>query len=153
MVSFPGYPGLTMSVERIKPAEAAERMSQGWTYVDVRSVEEVAAGHPEGAYNVPFMNKGPRGLSANRDFVEVMSRRFDKDARIILGCKSGGRSLAAAKALVAAGFSQVVDMRGGFSSEVAPSGAVTCAGWQAESLPVSSQLEPGRSYEELSKPE
>ena len=138
-----------MSVERITPDRAHERMNQGWTYVDVRSEPEFEAGHPQGAYNVPFMHRGGPGLVANPDFVAVMTRHFAKDQAIIVGCRSGGRSLQAARALIAAGYSNIVDMRGGFVAEAGPGGAVTCPGWQSRDLPVATEAETGRSYREL----
>ncbi|MEM9488143.1 MAG: rhodanese-like domain-containing protein, partial [Myxococcota bacterium] len=125
-----------MAAERIDPAEAQSRLDAGeWKIVDVRSVPEFEAGHPAGAYNVPFMHKRGRGLVANSDFARVMGDRFARDDKLILSCRSGARSLRATEALLAEGFSAVVDMRGGFAGEVDRAGTVTCAGWQPRNLP------------------
>ena len=137
-----------MSVKRVTPDEAAELVEQGWTFVDVRSVPEFADGHPTGAYNVPLMHRGPGGMTPNPSFVEVMEREFPKDARLVMGCRSGGRSLRAATMLVDRGYSDVVDMRGGYLGEQ-KGGTVTCEGWQPRGLPTSTEPEAGRSWDEL----
>ena len=154
MVTFcNGEPGQllskVMTVQRITPDQATQYMEEGWIYLDVRSVPEFEAGHPRGAYNVPFMHHDGRRFTANHDFLAVVSRRFAKDEPIILGCRSAGRSLQAAKILAIAGFTRVVDMRGGYAGEADPGGKVICEGWQPRNLPVATRAEPGRSYAEL----
>ena len=67
----------------------------------------------------------------------------------MIGCKSGGRSLQAAGLLSAAGYGEVVDMRGGFGGERDALGRVACAGWTDEGLPVATGADPGKSYAEL----
>lgn len=138
-----------MSVKRVEPKEAAELLEQGWIYLDVRSEPEFAAGHPAGAYNVPLMHAGPGGMRPNPDFARVVEASFPTDTKLVVGCKSGGRSLRAAEMLLGSGFSDIVDMRGGFDGERTPTGQVRVPGWKANQLPVSSSPEPGRSYSEL----
>ena len=110
-------------IARISPGEAAQKLSDGWTYVDVRTTQEFEAGHPAGALNVPIAHReGP-----NPEFVRVMKTRFPADAKIVVGCKSGTRSARAAQALAAEGFENVVDQRaGGTAPEPLRSGA---RGW------------------------
>lgn len=137
-----------MSVTRITPDEAATLLEQGWKIIDVRSIPEFEEGHPSGAYNVPINHRTAQGATPNDDFLAVMRASFDTDARLITLCRSGGRSLRAATLLASNGFTNVMDMRGGFAGET--SGAtVTCAGWEARGLPVASKAEAGCSYEEL----
>jgi hypothetical protein len=62
----------------------------------------------------------------------------------------GGRSLQAAALLEAAGYTSVVDMRGGFAGEQDGMGRVTCAGWAGQ-LPVETTAAPENTYAELSK--
>lgn len=126
----------TMSIHRVIAKEASERMQQGWTLVDVRSVQEFEAGHPEGAYNVPFLHKTDQGMMPNEDFASVMEKLFSKDTALILSCRSGKRSMNAANALVELGYTNIVDLRGGFGGEKEASGAVLCQGWQGSGLPV-----------------
>lgn len=137
-----------MSVKRVDPAEAAALVDAGWTFVDVRSVPEFEDGHPSGAYNVPIMHKGPSGMAPNPRFLEVMKRQFRPDQELVVGCRSGQRSLRAATLLAEHGFESVVDMRGGFGGERAGA-EVVCEGWQSRGLPVANTAEPGRSYAEL----
>ena len=140
-----------MSTVKRVGAEEARRLIEieGHAYVDVRTVEEFDAGHPEGAYNVPIALSGPMGMQPNGDFVAVMERTFAKDARIVVGCKMGGRSLRAAEALVAAGFSNVVDQRAGFDGARDPFGRLTEPGWRPAGLPVATKAADGRSWAEL----
>ncbi|HEY8429996.1 MAG TPA: rhodanese-like domain-containing protein [Sandaracinaceae bacterium] len=140
-------------IERISPEEAKRRLDAGWAYVDVRSVPEFEAGHPAGAYNVPLMHMGPNGMEPNAEFMDVMNARFPKDAKLVIGCKSGGRSLRAAEMLAAAGYTNVVDQRAGFSGARDPFGQLVEKGWEAAGLPVETKARPGRSWEELSRRE
>lgn len=137
-------------MKRVTPDEAVGLIQQGWTYVDVRSVPEFEQGHPESAYNVPFLHKGPTGMTPNGDFDAVMQACFAADDKLVVGCRTGARSLRAAERLVSLGFTNVVDMRGGFSGERDPSGQVTCEGWEARNLPVSTTAEDDHAYEQLS---
>lgn len=116
-----------MTIRRISPAEAHDMMGEGYTYVDVRTPEEFADGHPAGAINVPLGD----------GFVDTIARRFAKDAPLVVGCKSGSRSLRAAQALAAAGFTRVVDQRAGFDGARGPFGEITEPGWTRQGLPVS----------------
>jgi len=137
-------------IERISPEEAKRRLDTGWTYVDVRSVPEFEQGHPAGAYNVPLMHMGPAGMEPNAEFMDVLRARFPKDAQLVLGCKSGGRSLRAAEMLAAAGYKNVVDQRAGWSGARDAFGQLAEKGWEAAGLPVSTRAEPGHSWEEVS---
>lgn len=138
-----------MSIKRVTPDEAAALLGQGWIYVDVRSVPEFEQGHPEGAYNVPLMHRAAHGMVPNPDFVKVMAAAFPKDAKLVLGCRSGGRSLQAAGLLFQLGYQDVIDMRGGFAGELDEANRITCEGWQARGLPVTRTPQPGRSYIDL----
>ncbi|HYC01207.1 MAG TPA: rhodanese-like domain-containing protein [Candidatus Limnocylindrales bacterium] len=141
-----------MAIKRVEPDEAARLMNDGWTYLDVRSVPEFEQGHPAGAFNIPLLDMVPgQGLRPNPAFVVEVRNTFPPDARLVVGCKSGGRSAKAAQMLAESGYTNVVDMRGGFGGETDAGGQVTCAGWQARKLPTSSTAEPGRSYRELKK--
>jgi rhodanese-related sulfurtransferase len=138
-----------MAVKRVLPAAAAELVGQGYKYIDVRSTPEFVGGHPEGAYNVPIAHfVAGRGMVPNADFEAVMGKRFPKDEKLVIGCKSGGRSLRAAELLAARGWTDVVDMQGGFDGERDPAGRVLVPGWRDSGLPVAT-TSPGRTWEEL----
>lgn len=137
-----------MSVTRVSPEEAKRLMAEeGYVYVDVRSVPEFEAGHPQGAYNVPLKHLSATGYSDNEDFFAVMEAAFGKDARVVVGCKTGGRSLAAAEALLEEGFRHVVDQRAGYVGTMGPQGPES--GWAPLGLPTSRTPEPGRAYSDL----
>jgi rhodanese-related sulfurtransferase len=137
-----------MSVKRVSPEEAQALVEkEGYVYVDVRSIPEFEAGHPTGAYNVPWKHMDAAGVSDNDDFVPVMERTFGKEAKLVVGCKSGGRSLAAAQALIDEGFTHVVDQRAGFMGTVGPKGPE--AGWAPKGLPTSQEAEAGHAYVSL----
>ena len=104
-----------MSVRRLPPNEASELLAQGYVYVDVRSIPEFKEGHPTGAENIPFTN----------DFPAVFATRFPaKDAKVVVGCKMGGRSQRAAELMASDGYSELVNVTGGFDQ------------WLAMGLPV-----------------
>ena len=111
---------------RISPAEAHAKMTgEGFTYVDVRTPDEFAAGHPAGAVNIPL----------GETFVADMNARFPNDAKIILGCRSGNRSLRAQSLLVAAGFTNVLEQRAGWDGARGAFGEIVEPGWKCAGLP------------------
>ncbi len=135
--------------EVISPEDALDKMEdEGYAYVDVRSVQEFEGGHPEGAYNVPW-HMGASGMQPNDDFLKVMEATFAKDAKLIVACKAGGRSKAAAAALEGAGFTKVLDQGAGFIGSTDAFGQMKDAGWQTQGLPVAIEAEAGRSWDEL----
>jgi rhodanese-related sulfurtransferase len=137
-------------VKRVLPAEAAELLKQGWTYLDVRSIPEFEQGHPVGALNIPLLHFQGGRMVPNPEFQGVVDASIPKATKLVIGCKSGGRSLQAAGLLSAAGYAEVVDMRGGFGGERDGMGRVSCAGWADSGLPVATAAEAGKSYAELS---
>lgn len=88
----------------------------GHKYLDVRTPEEFSAGHASGAVNIPYMYKVGTGMSKNPEFVEEVSSHFRKYDEIIVGCQLGKRSMMAATDLVAAGFTGITDIAGGYAS-------------------------------------
>ena len=72
--------------------------------VDVREPAEVAEGTLPGAINIPLG--------------ELPSRvaELDPSRRVVVLCRSGGRSTQAAEFLTAAGFADVVNLSGGMLS-------------------------------------
>ena len=69
--------------------------------VDVRQPDEVAGGTLPGAVNIPL------------DVLPERIEELDRDRRVVLLCRSGGRSTAAAELLTALGFADVVNLAGG----------------------------------------
>ena len=137
-----------MTLRRVSPKEAYRLLEQdGYIFLDVRSVPEFEAGHPTGAYNIPLLNLGSAGMEPNHDFLTVVERVFPMNTKLVIGCKAGGRSRRAAEMLLEHGYTDIIDQRAGFVG--ASDGSTIEPGWQPQGLPVSTEPEPGRSYDEL----
>jgi len=141
------------SVTRLSVQEASDRLAAGFTYVDVRTPDEFEAGHPPGAVNVPVALAAPGGMAPNPDFARVMAAAFAKDAPLLLGCKSGGRSMRAAGELLAAGFTNLLELRTGWDGARDPFGRITEPGWSRAPLPVEVGQPEGRSWEDVRRKE
>lgn len=81
-------------------SEARAKVEQGATLLDVRTPQEYAAGHIDGAINIPVQQLAQR-LSELGD---------KKDTPIVVYCRSGARSAQATSILRGAGFSAVQDI-------------------------------------------
>ena len=129
-----------MAIKTVTPEETHELLDKepGCVYIDVRTVREFSAGHPEGAVNIPIAFPDPaHGMVMNQDFVQVVEAHFSKDKKIVVGCQAGPRSDAAARLLQEAGYQDVFSMQGGFGGMRDPFGRVIAPGWSALGLPVS----------------
>lgn len=124
-------------------------LEEEYVYLDVRTEAEVGLGHPEGAYNVPFMLQTPKGLRENPDFVAVVSRALGRDAKLLVGCQVGNRSRAAVEKLREAGLTEVVEQRAGYEGVRDAFGRMIELGWRAVGLPCATELLPGRDYAAL----
>lgn len=140
-----------MNLKRITAAEAKALMeSEGYTLVDVRSTPEYSAEHPAGAYNVPYLHRAPHGMIPNTEFAKHVQGLFpNKETKIITSCQMGGRSVRAAAELFNLGYTNVVDLRGGFGSERDDLGNVVVKGWKEAGLPTESGETPGRAYKDI----
>lgn len=88
---------------KISPREAKERMEAGGaTVVDVRTAEEYGESHIPGAVLVPLDTIGSQQPAALPD----------TGAELLVYCRSGVRSRAAAEQLAALGYQQVYDFGG-----------------------------------------
>jgi rhodanese-related sulfurtransferase len=80
-------------------------------------------GFPSGARNPGFVTEASQALT-------------DKDAPVLLLCRSGGRSRAAAIALTQAGFRQAFNVAGGFEGDADEENhRGNLNGWKAANLP------------------
>jgi rhodanese-related sulfurtransferase len=138
-------------VKRVTPPEAAALLGEGWVYLDVRSIPEFEEGHPAGAVNVPLLHFQNGRMAPNPDFGAVVAANFPKDTKLVVGCKAGSRSLRAAAMLEATGYTNVIDMQGGFHGERDGLGRLACAGWAESSLPVEVAAPADKTYAALSK--
>jgi rhodanese-related sulfurtransferase len=142
-----------MSIKSVSPQEAYDLLlskAEGCVYLDVRSVEEFDQGHPAQAFNVPLMHRNPAGqMILNPDFLRVVQANFPPDAKLLLGCLSGGRSMKAAEILHGAGYAQVANVRCGFGGARDVLGRIAEPGWAGLGLPIERDPRPGASYESL----
>ena len=141
-----------MEVKRITPEEAKDLLDSntGYIYVDVRTIQEFEAGHVVGAKNISVVQPDPYGrMQVNPQFADIVEANFVKDAKLITGCQKGGRSMKAAQLLLMAGFSHVLDMRGGYGGETDETGRVTFPGWAPRGLPTTTESAPEDRYENL----
>lgn len=85
------------------PAFEKEMMSDSVQLLDVRTPEEYAEGHINGAINI----------NAQSDkFRETAVKKLSKDSTVLVYCRSGRRSLTAAEILTKLGYN-VVNLKGG----------------------------------------
>lgn len=131
--------------------DAHALQQQGYVYIDVRSTGEFLAGHPAEAVNVPLIEPDPDTgqPTPNPDFVRVLQGVFGTDAKLLIGCQVGGRSMRAAQMLRAMGFTDVINVRGGFMGMRDPMGRVIDAGWVEVGLPIEEGEPAGRAYADL----
>jgi len=121
-----------------------------YIYLDVRSVPEFEAGHAVGAINIPIMHFSPGlGMSPNQDFVAVVEAALAKDAKLVIGCKTGGRSARACDVMSQMGYTNVANVRGGFSGAMDNFGRVTEPGWSTLNLPTCTECGEDSRYESL----
>jgi rhodanese-related sulfurtransferase len=119
-------------------------------YLDVRSVPEFEQGHPEKARNIPLMDLVPgMGMVANPDFTKVVEANIPKDAAILVGCKTGGRSARAIEIMAQMGFQNLTNVRTGFVGSMDMTGRITEPGWSMLNLPQCTTCEAASSYEYL----
>jgi rhodanese-related sulfurtransferase len=131
--------------------DAHTLQQQGYVYVDVRSTTEFAGGHPAEAVNVPLIEPDPDTgqPTPNPDFVRVLQHAFGPAAKLLIGCQVGGRSARATQMLRAMGFTDVVNVRGGFMGMRDPMGRPVDPGWVESGLPVEAGQPAGRAYADL----
>lgn len=134
-----------MSYQNVSPTEAKELLvgDVGAVYIDVRSIPEYESGHPAGAFNIPVLHRHAVGMVPNPDFVRVVQAHFAADAKLLVGCQSGGRSMRACEALVAAGFVDVANVTAGFG------GSRTERGWLDLGFPVEFGASDDKGYAAL----
>lgn len=125
-----GYAGI------VAPDDAWKLFINGQAHlVDVRAAEERKfVGHVPNTLHVAWQT-GP-ALIKNPRFLRELENKLPKDAVILLLCRSGKRSAAAAANATAAGFKNVFNVREGFEGELderQQRGA--SGGWRQRGLP------------------
>lgn len=115
LIAYSEYQRLTRKYRILPPAEAVRVMNQDNALVlDVREDNELVNGRIPGSRHIPL------GILQKR--MEDIERF--KESPVLVVCRSGSRSAVAASHLVRAGFTDVINLRGGIEA------------WQAASLPL-----------------
>ena len=96
------------------PEFKKEIKSDSVQLVDVRTPQEYAEGHIDGALNINVQSD---------DFKDMAQRNLSKDSTVLVYCRSGRRSLDAAEMLTVLGY-KVVNLKGGIIE------------WKEEGFPV-----------------
>lgn len=93
---------------KVLPAEAykMEIAKGNVQIVDVRTPEEFSEGAIPNALNI----------NVNDGAFEAEIQKLDKTQPVYVYCRSGARSQTAAKKMIALGFTQVIDLEGGYLS-------------------------------------
>lgn len=121
---------------QVSPDDAWKLFTGGQAHlVDVRAAEERKfVGHVPNTFHVAWQT-GP-ALIKNPRFLRELEGKLSKDALILLLCRSGKRSAAAAEAATAAGFKYVFNVLEGFEGDLdlrQQRGA--SGGWRQRNLP------------------
>ena len=87
----------------ITPQQLQEKIDKNIKIIDIRTPQEFAQGHIEGAVNINYFG---------RSFLEEVSK-FDKKKPIFIYCRSGNRTSSASRKMLNQGFNEVADLQGG----------------------------------------
>lgn len=120
----------------LSPSDAWALFSAGAAVlVDVRTNEERKfVGHVPGSVHVAWATG--TGMTRNPRFVKELEAKVGKNAVVLLLCRSGKRSAAAAEAAAKSGFSAVFNVLEGFEGELdADNRRGGLDGWRFRGLP------------------
>lgn len=125
-------------VKSVNPKQAFEILQSNTAAVllDVRDrLEYNFVGHPKGAVNIPW--KDAPDWKPNPNFVDEVRQRIpNPETPILLICRSGQRSLDAAKALAQAGYRDLSNVEEGFEGPLDEhKHRGTLGGWRFHGLP------------------
>jgi rhodanese-related sulfurtransferase len=91
----------------IPPEDAKARMDKGgYIFLDVREPKEFKKGHVPGAINIP------RGVLE----FKITKKIPDKNAKILIFCKTGGRATLAGSSIKRMGYKNVTNVDGGWEA-------------------------------------
>lgn len=102
-------------VTKLEPIEYSKKLSvQPVLLIDIRTPQEFANGHIQGAINVDYYSAT---FAADID-------KYAKNKPLYIYCRSGNRTSLATNQLVKLGYTQIFDLKSGI------------AGWQSADLPL-----------------
>jgi rhodanese-related sulfurtransferase len=88
----------------VSPINFQNQLNENVVLIDVRTAEEFNNGHLENALNIDYYNA---------NFIEDINR-LNKEKKVMVYCKSGGRSAGAVTILKQNGFKNIVELDGGY---------------------------------------
>ncbi len=106
-------PAISLAADEVPPngpvkiEQAEKHIASGIQLLDVRTIDEWETGYLKGAKLVTFGEQG---------FVDKAKAAVDPKKPVLVYCRSGKRTIAAAKELRAAGFTTVSEMEGGITA-------------------------------------
>ncbi|RYU56855.1 rhodanese-like domain-containing protein [Methylolobus aquaticus] len=125
------------TIRSLNPGNAWRQIQAeaGSLLIDVRDPVEFAfVGHPVGAINVPW--KMAPDWRPNPQFIERVRQLGGPETPLFLLCRSGQRSLDAAKALAESGYRNLTNIEEGFEGPLDANGhRGTLGGWRCAGLP------------------
>ncbi len=140
----------SQEITELSSQEAYEMAKKPSSYlVDVRSIAEyVFVGHPEIACSIPsaFWSEEEKDFLTNDTLIEDLTARFKKNDVLIFLCRSGVRSLSAAKIMVQAGYRKVYNLTQGFEGEKDENGYRTIGGWKNSGVSYTYDLDENLVY-------
>lgn len=143
------------TLPQISPQFANRLMNadSSYVYLDVRTPAEFDDGHVPGAYNVPllFRDEAEETWQSNPEFLATVKAAFPPETKMIVGCRSGGRSSRATQLLLQNGYGDVSNLKGGFLGKKNEDGTVMHPGWKTLGLPVEMEAPDKCTYESLRK--
>ena len=125
-------------IENLDPKQSWNLLQShsGAVLIDVRTfIEHNFVGHPPKAIHVAW--KEFPGMQLNTAFVEQVQKHIpDKTVPVLLLCRSGVRSVEAAKALEAAGYQHLINILEGFEGTLdSEKHRGNIDGWRFHGLP------------------
>lgn len=91
-----------LGIKQITPRELKDK--KGVVLLDVRTPKEYGQGHIPGAVHVPLADIGSR------------VKKLKKDKEIVVYCQSGNRSIWAIRRLIAMGYRNLYNLKGGYNA-------------------------------------
>lgn len=92
-----------MNIEQVDPKNLLAAVEGGTVFIDVREPYEI----DEVSYDVPGQKQIPMGE------IQVRMSEIPKDVDVVIGCRSGGRSMNVCQFLVMQGFTNIKNLDGG----------------------------------------
>ena len=92
-----------MEIQEINPNDVLNAVANGTVFVDVREPFEI----DEVSYDIPDHLQIPLGDIQNR------MNEIPKNVSVVIGCRSGARSMNACKFLAMQGYTDVKNLQGG----------------------------------------